>query len=183
VRLLLLVVDNGSIYTPNLTEFLKEKNILFEKTSPDELELKLLEKYESFILSGRRKNEKIINQINSKIIMHCIKNNKKLLGICYGAEILSLTLGGTIRKLETAQKGHEEVSIQKNNILTNEKIKVFESHGFEISKLPSPLVSIANSRNCSHEIIQHEGKFIFGTQFHPEMTPDGKDLIHKFCLL
>ena len=180
---MLLVVDNGSIYTQNLIDFLKEKNISFEKISPNELELKSLEKYDSFILSGRRKNEKKINQINSKVIKHCIQNNKKLLGICYGAEILSLTLGGTIRKLESSLKGDEEISIQKENVLTNKKIKVYESHGFEISKLPDLLISLADSKNCKYEIIQYNGKFIFGTQFHPEMTLDGKDLIHKFCLL
>jgi len=180
---LLLVVDNGSIYTQNLIDFLNEKKISFEKISPNELELKSLEKYDSFILSGRRKNEKKINQINSKAIIHSVKYNKKLLGICYGAEILSLTLGGTIRKLETSLKGDEEIFIQKENVLTNEKIKVFESHGFEISKLPDSLISIADSKNCKNEIIQYDGKFIFGTQFHPEMTSDGKEIIHKFCLL
>jgi GMP synthase (glutamine-hydrolysing) len=180
---LLLVVDNGSIYTQDLIDFLKEQKILFEKSSPYELEKKPLEKYNSFILSGRRKNEKIINQVNSKIIKHCIQNDKKLLGICYGAEILSLTLGGTIRKLEISQKGDEEISIQSKNVLINEKIKVFESHGFEISKLPHSLTSIADSKNCKHEIIQYNGKLIFGTQFHPEMTSDGKNLIHKFCFL
>ncbi|MDH3276803.1 MAG: gamma-glutamyl-gamma-aminobutyrate hydrolase family protein [Nitrosopumilus sp.] len=180
---MLLVVDNGSIYTSDLVDFLKEKNFLFEKISPYDLELELLEKYDSFILSGRRKNEKKINEINSKIIKHSIQNNKKLLGICYGAEILSLTLGGTIRKLETVQKGIEKISILKNNVLINKKIKVFESHGYEISKLPDLLISIARSTYCNHEIIQYDGKFIFGTQFHPEMTSDGKDLIHEFCLL
>ncbi len=89
---MLLIVDNGSVYTQNLIDFLEEKKILFEKISPNELELKSLQKYDSFILSGRRKNEKKINQINSKVIMHSVQNNKKLLGICYGAEILALTL-------------------------------------------------------------------------------------------
>jgi GMP synthase (glutamine-hydrolysing) len=180
---LLLVVDNGSIYTPILEKFLEKKNIFFKKFIPDELELKLLEKYDSFILSGRRRNEKKINQVNSKIIQHCIQNDKKLLGICYGAEILSLTLGGTIRKLEIAQKGLEEISILQNNSLVNKKIKVFESHGYEIAKLPDSLIPIAMSKNCKFEIIQYGGKFIFGTQFHPEMTLNGKDLIHRFCLL
>jgi GMP synthase (glutamine-hydrolysing) len=164
-------------------DFLKEKKILFIKILPYELELKTLEKYDAFILSGRQKNEKKINQINSKIILYSIQNNKKLLGICYGAEILSLTLGGTIKKLETAQKGFEEISILQNNILINNKIKVFESHGFEISKLPKLLILIASSKNCKYEMIQYDGKFIFGTQFHPEMTASGKDLIYKFCLL
>jgi len=95
---LLLVVDNGSIYTKNLTDFLNEKKILFEKQIPQLLNLNLLENYNSVILSGRRKNEKKINKINSKVIIYSIQNNMKLLGICYGAEILALTLGGTIRK-------------------------------------------------------------------------------------
>lgn len=180
---MLLVVDNGSIYTPNLEDFLKEKEILFKKILPQDLELKFLEKYDSFILSGRRKNEKKINQINSMIIKHSIQNDKKLLGICYGAEILSLTLGGTIRKLEVPQKGFEEISILQNNLLVNKNIKVFESHGYEIAKLPDELISIARSKNCKSEIIRYDGKFIFGTQFHPEMTSNGKDLIYSFCLL
>jgi len=180
---LLLVVDNGSIYTQNLIDFLEKSDLLFEKISPDKLSLDSLDKYDSFILSGRRKNEKKINEINSKIITYSIKNNKKLLGICYGAEILSLTLGGTIKKLRSPQKGNEEISIQIKNDLINDNIKVFESHGFEISKLPLSLIPLANSKNCKFEIIQYKGKQIFGTQFHPEMSPDGKNLIISFCLL
>jgi GMP synthase (glutamine-hydrolysing) len=180
---LLLVVDNGSIYTKNLTDFLNKNNILFEKQVPQFLDLKSLENYDSIILSGRRKNEKKTNEINSKIVNYSIKNNIKLLGICYGAEILALTLGGTIRKTPTLQKGNEKINISKDNPISNESIEVFESHGFEISKLPSALVPLGESKNCKYEIIQYEKKPIFGTQFHPEMSQDGHDLIEKFCSL
>jgi len=180
---LLLVVDNGSIYTKNLTDFLNEKNIFFEKQTPQHFNLNLLENYDSVILSGRRKNEKKTNEINSKIIIYSIKNNLKLLGICYGAEILALTLGGTIRKISSLQKGHETIKISKENPISNDSLDVFESHWFEISKLPRVLVSLADSKNCKYEIIQYEKKQIFGTQFHPEMTQNGHDLIEKFCSL
>jgi len=178
---LLLVVDNGSIYTKNLTDFLNEKNIFFEKQTPQLLDLNSLGNYDSVILSGRRKNEKKTNEINSKIITFSIKNNMKLLGICYGAEILALTLGGTIRKISSLQKGNETIKISKENLISNDSLDVFESHWFEISKLPSVLVPLADSKNCKYEIIQYDKKQIFGTQFHPEMTPDGHDLIEKFC--
>jgi GMP synthase (glutamine-hydrolysing) len=62
-------------------------------------------------------------------------------------------------------------------------LNVFESHSFEISKLPSVFVPIAQSKNCKFEIIQYEEKPIFGTQFHPEMSEDGNNLIEKFCSL
>ena len=180
---MLLVVDNGSIYTKQLIDFLNEKKILFEKQSPQLLNLDSLSSYDSFILSGRRKNEKKINEINSKIITHCIKNNNKLLGICYGAEILALTLGGTIRKSPSLQKGIESIQIMKENLICKNSIDVFESHSYEISKLPSVLISLAKSENCKNEIIQYTERPIFGTQFHPEMSQDGHDLIEKFCSL
>jgi len=180
---LLLVVDNGSIYTKNLTDFLNEKNIFFKKQTPQLLDLDSLENYDSVILSGRRKNDKKTNEINSKIVTYSIKNNMKLLGICYGAEILALTLGGTIKKNSSLQKGNEIIKIFKENPISNDSLDVFESHGFEISKLPSVLVPLADSKNCKYEIIQYETKQIFGTQFHPEMSQDGHDLIEKFCSL
>jgi GMP synthase (glutamine-hydrolysing) len=180
---LLLIINNGSVYTKNLIDFLNSKKILFEKQTPELLDLKLLDNYNSFILSGRRKNEKKTNEINSKIINYAIQNDKKLLGICYGAEILALTLGGTIRKLTLPQKGIEKINIQKENPLSNDSLQVFESHGFEISKLPNILIVIGESKNCKFEIIQYYEKPIFGTQFHPEMSDDGKNLIQKFCSL
>ena len=180
---MLLVVDNGSIYTKNLTDFLNEKNILFEKQTPQLLDLNSLENYDSIILSGRRKNEKKINEINSKIITYSIKNNIKLLGICYGAEILSLTLGGTIKKSPSLQKGNATIKIFKENLISSGSLDVFESHAFEISKLPDVLVALAESKECKYEIIQYEKKPIYGTQFHPEMSQDGHNLIEKFCSL
>lgn len=180
---MLLIIDNGSVYTKTLIDFLTEKNILFKIETPEMLDLKSLDDYNSFILSGRRKNEKITNQINSKIINHAIQNDKKLLGICYGAEMLALTLGGTIRKLAISQKGMQKININKENLLVTSDLEAFESHGFEISKLPQSLHVVGTSNNCQFEIIQYENKPIFGTQFHPEMSNDGQNLIQKFCSL
>ncbi len=45
------------------------------------------------------------------------------------------------------------------------------------------LIPIGKSNNCKYEIIQHMEKLIFGTQFHPEMSLDGNDLIENFCSL
>jgi len=140
-----------ALYTQkNLIDFLNDKNILFEKQVPQLLNLNSLENYNSIILSGRRKNEKNINKINSKIIIHSIQNNIKLLGICYGAEILALTLGGTIRKIQSVQKGEETINILQENPFSFDSLNVFESHRFEISKLPSEIIPLAESKNCKY---------------------------------
>ena len=95
---MLLVVDNGSIYTKNLIDFLTKNKVKFVNLKHNQVKLSEIKNYNSFILSGRRQNNKEMNVLNSKIIQHAVLEQKNLLGICYGAEILALTNGGTIRK-------------------------------------------------------------------------------------
>ncbi len=173
-------MDNGSIYTKNLIDFLSEKKIEFINQKFDEVDLSDLQKFYSFILSGRRKNDKKINTVNSKIIKYTISEKKHLLGICYGAEILTQTLGGTIKKSSNQVKGEETVIVEKKNKICQNKIDVFESHRYEISKLGSQLHSLARSKSCKHEIVKHNDLNIFGTQFHPEMSSDGQSIIQAF---
>jgi GMP synthase (glutamine-hydrolysing) len=175
-------VDNGSIYTKNLIDFLTEKKINFNNLKHTQVDLSKISEYDSFILSGRRVNNKEMNAINSKVIQEAVLEKKDLLGICYGAEILAITLGGTIKK-STVEKGLKEITIQKKNPLCNGKITVFESHNYEISRLNSKTIGIASSTSCKFEMIQHNELNIFGTQFHPEMSPDGKSLISAFISL
>jgi len=51
-----------------------------------------------------------------------------LLGICYGAEILAITLGGTIKKSDEHVGGQETVVIEKENEICRGEIDVTESH-------------------------------------------------------
>jgi GMP synthase (glutamine-hydrolysing) len=134
------------------------------------------------ILSGRRKYSKEINAVNSRIIRYCHYRNKPLLGICYGAEIIALTLGGSIRKLPAHIQGTTEVLLSCANPLTEGKksILVYESHRYCIAKLPSNFKSLASSKYCEHEVFSNDGK-MYGIQFHPEKSGgDGLALLKNF---
>lgn len=180
---LLLVVDNGSVYTKNLSEFLEKIKTNFTILSHDKINENEISNYSSIILSGRRKNNKKMNAINSKIIKHAISKKKSLLGICYGAEILALAMGGTIRATNSPRRGNEKIRITKQNPICKGEIHVFESHSYEISSLLPIFEIIGKSENCFREIIRYGGMNIFGVQFHPEMTEDGQELIRKFITL
>ena len=177
---MLLVVDNGSIYTKNLIDFLSENKVKFIVSKFDEIDSLDKSEFDSLILSGRIKNSKNMNAINSQIIQNAISERKSLLGICYGAEILALTLGGTIKKSDKRVKGQETVIVEGENKICRGKINVFESHNYEISQLGSQLYSLAGSQSCKYEIIKHNNLNIFGTQFHPEMSSDGQSIIKSF---
>jgi GMP synthase (glutamine-hydrolysing) len=176
-------VDNGSIYTKNLVNFLSEKKIKFVSQKFDEVNLSDMQQFNSFILSGRKKNDRKINTVNSKIVKHAISEKKHLFGICYGAEILTLTLGGTIKKSNKQVKGKETVIVEKKNKICQNEIDVFESHRYEISQLGNQLHCLASSKSCKYEVIKHNEHNIFGTQFHPEMSSDGLSIIQAFLSL
>ena len=177
----LLLVDNGSVFTKDIANTLSNSGINFDQKSSDQINLDDISKYDSFILSGRRNNDSQMNAKNSKIIIHAVNQKKKLLGICYGAEILALALGGTIRK-SSVIRGEQDIT-SNENILCEGKNTVFESHSYEISKLGSSLNCLAESKNCKNEIVKHKELAIYGTQFHPEMTADGQKMIANFAKL
>ena len=178
---MLLLGDNGSVFTKDISSTLSKSDVKFEQKSFDHISLDEIRKYDSFILSGRRQNNSQMNTKNSKIILHAVNEKKNLLGICYGAEILALALGGTIRKSSVIQ-GEQEIISNESDLCTGKKI-VFESHSYEISKLGNLLECVAESSNCKNEIIKHNKLSIYGTQFHPEMTNDGHTMIDNFTRL
>ena len=181
--MMLLLVDNGSIFTENIVKVLLSNKTEHTLTTFDKTNLDDLSKFDSVILSGRRHNDQTMNALNSKIVTHCVLEKKPLLGICYGAEILALTVGGTIRKMSSIQKGPSIVQVKQNNPLCNGVIHVYQSHSYEISSLGKSLLQLGSSDSCKNEIIQYQNEKIFGTQFHPEMTKDGLSLIEKFINL
>ena len=178
---MLLLVDNGSVFTKDIANTLSNSDVKFEQKTFDEINSEEIGKFDSYILSGRRQNDSKMNAKNSKIILHAVNEKKKLLGICYGAEILALALGGTIRK-SSVIRGEQEIVSTENSLCTGKK-SVFESHSYEISKLGNLLERIAESSNCKNEIVKHNELPIYGTQFHPEMTKDGQTMIEKFLKL
>ncbi len=177
---MLLVVDNGSVYTKSILDFLKITDIEFEQLRFDEIPIASLGKYYPIILSGRRQNDPKMNTINAKIIKHALEDQKPLLGICYGAEILALTSGGTIKKMDAARQGLHEIDVIEENPICNGKIRAFESHSYMIARLDSSFKQLAKSPSCKFEIFQLNDHNIFGTQFHPEMSEDGRILLGKF---
>ena len=174
---MILVIDNGSVYTSNILKAIDVDYTL----KPYHADIDVA-RYNAIILSGRRSNDNAMNVINARIVRYCYNNSIPLLGICYGAEIMALALGGGIRRMKDKIHGMYEVIINSHNpLIDKDRINVFESHSYYISRLPNRFRSIAYSSINENEIIMDYP--LFGVQFHPEMSNDGKELISNFINL
>ena len=181
---MLLVIDNSSSYLNDLVSCLNKINAKHEIKRYDELDSCNRSNYDGIILSGRTNNIKSMNVANMHLVNFAYENDKPLLGICYGAEITALALNGSLRRLDTRIIGDHTINVNSKNPLTGKKmLNVFESHGYYIARLPEGFAGIADSSNCKYEIIAHNTKQIFGTQFHPEISRDGLEILSNFVKL
>jgi GMP synthase (glutamine-hydrolysing) len=182
------VVDNLSPFTHDILDCMIEldEKYIYKKYSEvgNIYENSIL--YDKVILSGRRKNSNEINIVNSKIIRYCFQTDRPILGICYGAEIMALTLGGSIYRMADHFQGTITVYILRPNSLIPDRtsVNVYENHRYGIAKLPEGFISLGCSNVCKYEVFCHIKKRIFGTQFHPEKSDgDGFALLSKFLQL
>ena len=110
-----------------------------------------------------------------------------ILGICYGAQLITYILGGVVEKSNKREFGPAYIEILNPNKLfkglkKNKKYKVWMSHSDRVEKLPEGFYALAKTENSPFAAIAHETKALYGVQFHPEVihTEIGKKILHNF---
>lgn len=119
------------------------------------------------------------DELEIDICKEFIKNNKPILGICRGMQIINIVLGGTLIQDISNDIGiehkydslHSVNSIEGYwiNKLLGDTFIVNSYHHQAIEQLGDSLIPIAFSENGKIiEAIQHENLPIIGVQWHPE---------------
>ncbi len=109
-------------------------------------------------------------------ILEAVEKEIPIMGICLGAEdiIVALTNDRSIEQYHDPRLGWFHIHRNgPSRLLDNlpEKFHVFENHMRTIGRLPKDFIATASSSGCPIEAYEHKNLPIFGTQFHPEMTP------------
>ncbi len=107
-----------------------------------------------------------------------------VLGICYGAQLLSACLGGTVRPAEKREYGKAELSLKAESLLFRalpERMQVWMSHGDVVERPPADFKVVGVSGGLV-AAVESSSRKIFGLQFHPEVThtPFGREILRNF---
>jgi len=110
-----------------------------------------------------------------------------VLGICYGAQLMAIELGGDVMQTPRREYGPAVVSIAADDrLLTGlgTEQPVWMSHGDSITRLPAGFTATAQTDSTPFAGLSDAARNLYGIQFHPEVvhTPRGRDVLANFVL-
>ncbi|WP_404425446.1 glutamine-hydrolyzing GMP synthase [Nibricoccus sp. IMCC34717] len=110
-----------------------------------------------------------------------------ILGICYGLQLMGHFLGGKVAKGERREYGHGTLEIFGKSPLFKglpKKLKVWNSHGDKLVKLPKGFHAVARTENSEYAGIENSERRFYALQFHPEVfhSERGIDIIRNYLL-
>ena len=110
-----------------------------------------------------------------------------LLGICYGMQMMTHALGGTVGSAPEREYGHATVTLEGDSPLflnVPRSLRVWASHGDRIEQVPPGFSVAASSANAPVVAMQDPERSLYGLLFHPEVahTEHGTDILRAFAL-
>jgi GMP synthase (glutamine-hydrolysing) len=106
------------------------------------------------------------------------------LGICYGAQLLALDLGGRVDRTGVSEFGKTDMRVSPSDLLkdTPAEQTVWMSHRDTVVEAPAGARVIASSSATPVAAFESREHGLYGVQFHPEVvhTPHGMDVLKNF---
>ena len=106
------------------------------------------------------------------------------LGICYGAQLMALDLGGNVERTGASEFGKTELRAEESELFRDLPAEqtVWMSHRDSVTAPPEGARVVGESPSTPVAAFEEPGRKLYGVQFHPEVvhTPHGQDLLKNF---
>ena len=179
-----LILDFGGQYKELIARRVRECGV-YSIVKPGDISLDKIREIDpiGIILTGGP------NSVYKKESPHCDKAmfdmGIPVLGICYGMQLLSWSLGGEVAPCSSSEYGKTKMQVNTDSLLFAglDPIQIgLMSHTDQVTKLPVGFKSVAHTVSCENAAIENAGKKLYGFQFHPEVesTPNGTAMIRSF---
>ena len=180
-----LILDFGSQYTQLIARRIRELNV-YSEIHPWNKVPEIGPNIKGVILSGSpfsvRDEKAPVPDLSA------IRGQLPLLGVCYGAQFLAHSSGGSVEASEHREYGRAHLAkVEGDSPLfkgVNQGSQVWMSHGDTITSLPSNFNVLCSTEDVEYAGYAIENESTWAIQFHPEVyhSTDGKQLLENFVI-
>lgn len=181
-----VVLDFGGQYTQLIARRIREQQV-FSSILPCTTGIEEIRKLEpsGLVLSGGPSS--VYDPEAPKCDSGVLSLGVPVLGICYGMQWLTYTLGGKVERAERREYGSAVLNLQNGqgeSELFAElpgSLRIWNSHGDHVVGLPAGFHTTGRTQNAVAAVENPQAK-IYGVEFHPEVkhTDRGTQILRNF---
>jgi len=183
-----VVLDFGGQYTQLIARRIREQQV-FSSILPCSTSMEELMKLEpvGVVLSGGPSS--VYDPEAPKCDPKLLALGVPVLGICYGMQWITHTLGGKVEPAERREYGQAQLNIgnasgdSASDLFTGvaRSLRVWNSHGDHVMELPAGFRTVGRTANAVAAVEDRQRK-IYAVEFHPEVnhTEQGTEILRNF---
>jgi GMP synthase (glutamine-hydrolysing) len=188
-----VVLDFGGQYTQLIARRIREQQV-FSSILPCTVSMEELMKLEpvGVVLSGGPSS--VYDAEAPKCDPNLLALGVPVLGICYGMQWITHTLGGKVERAERREYGRAQLNLEdsahhsesgecKSHLFTgvSRSLRVWNSHGDHVRELPAGFCTVGRTANAV-AAVEDPVRKIYAVEFHPEVnhTEQGTEILRNF---
>ena len=181
---LILILDFGGQYNQLIARRVRECNVYSEVVPYDISIEKIKEKNpKGIIFTGGPAS--VYGEESPRCTDGIFELGIPVLGICYGMQLMTYTLGGKVAKASKREYGTTDVKINNSSLLFKgfgNNNGFLMSHTDYVETVPEGFKNIASTPSCPNAAMENPDKKLYGIQFHPEVnnSVNGTQVIKNF---
>ncbi len=181
---MVLVLDFGGQYNQLIARRVRECNVYCEVHSYDISLDKIKEMNPKGIIFTGGPNS-VYGDDSPRCGKEVFELGIPILGICYGSQLMSYVLGGSVATAPVSEYGKTEVTVKNDTVIfdgVSEKTICWMSHTDYIERAPEDFTITATTPVCPVAAMECSEKKLYATQFHPEVmhTQEGIKMLSNF---
>jgi GMP synthase (glutamine-hydrolysing) len=183
-----VVLDFGGQYTQLIARRIREQQV-FSSILPCSTSMEELMKVEpvGVVLSGGPSS--VYDPEAPKCDPKLLALGVPVLGICYGMQWITHTLGGKVERAERREYGRAQLNLENasgdsaSDLFTGvaPSLRVWNSHGDHVMELPTGFRTVGRTANAV-AAVEDRARKIYAVEFHPEVnhTEQGTEILRNF---
>src|SRR5436190_1459254 len=179
-----VVLDYGGQYSQLIARRVRECGV-FSELLPHHVDIEEIRrrKPKALILSGGPAS--VYAEGAPRLDKELLELGIPVLGICYGMQLVALSLGGKVEGAEIGEFGRSELTVREPGRLLAglpEQQSCWMSHRDTVFEPPPGFTALASSTASPVAALEDVERGIYGIQFHPEVvhTPYGQEVLKTF---